>query len=294
MTSSNEHVTSSPVEHIVVYIIEGDDPARTELVRHLFSHPVFITYVMKIDLPEDWLQRHAHLSQHDAEELYQYKWCLADAKRRTPNNYVLVIKDTSTTNVNTQNLAEMLTAACQEKTWHLCYLNKWLDRCDLYTDKTSLLGTATLLVKTYSPQGCQAILFSPQGRDIILTECKMKNGQDFSVATSLSSSLNHAISQGYINATCFTPNLISYDLTAARHNNDYYKCQECRQPDHNNGGDNGQNPPSQEQQPVQTTGQSGSLWSNFWVWLLIILLVIGLIWFLCYNRRRVVACDPEC
>jgi len=250
----------------------------------LFNHPVFMTYVVKIDLPEDWRQRYPRLSRENAEELHQYRWCLADAKRRMPNDYVLVIKDNSITNVTSQNVAELIVAACQHKTWQLCYLSKWLDRCDLYKDKISLLGSTTFLVKTRSPHGCQAILFSPEGRDIVLKEKKMKNGQDFNVTTSLSASLNQAIDRGYIDATCFIPNLISFDLTSIQQSNDYYKCQECRQPD--TASNVKRNPVTQgeEKAPVTQTNNGNGISIWLCVLFVFILILLGL-WFL-YSRRR--------
>jgi hypothetical protein len=263
----------------------------------MFNHPVFMTYVVKIDLPEDWLRHYPQLSRESAEELHQFRWCLADAKRRMPNGYVLIIKDNSIINVTSQNLAELIVTACQNETWQLCYLSKWLDRCDLHRNKISPPGSTIFLVKTRLPHGCQAILFSPEGRDIVLKEKKMKNGQDFNVTTSLSASLNQAIDRGYIDANCFIPNLISYDLTydltSIQQTNDYYKCQECRRPDTVSNVKRIPVAQGEEKAPVtqrvekatvtQTNNGNGI---STWLWILFIfVLILFGVWFM-YSRRR--------
>lgn len=275
----NDAHLASP-EYIAVYIIEGNDPKRSEQVRTIFGHSIFVTHIIKIDVPDDWLQHHQHLSREEAEELYQYNWCLGDARQRMSTNYVLVIKDSSTTNVTSQHMADMVTLACQQKTWHVCYLTKWLDRCDLYTDRNK----SCHLVKTYSPHGCQAILFSPEGRDIILGFKRMKDGNTFPNKDSLSDSLNYTVSQGHLDATCFSPNLITYDVTVALHNNDYYKLQECRQPD--------RIPDNRDDGNINVT-ESGWGW---WIWILLFFFILLLIGLLCFWRRStlVAACQDPC
>jgi hypothetical protein len=259
--SSPTHATASHVS-IGVYILEGEDASWSEKVRYLFNHPLFVAYIVKIDVPEEWLSRHNYLKKEAAEELYRYKWCLADAKSRMSSNYVLVIKDNSSTHITSQNMAEIIIAACQDKRWQVCYLNKWQDRCDLYTDKTVLVGTSTVLARTYSPHGCQALLFSPEGRDIVLGETCLETGHHFEVKSSLSESLNEEISKGRLYATCFVPNLVSVDVISKQ---DYYKTQECK--------------PVEPETPVVTS--SGG---NYWIWLILIVLLFVLIW--CFWCRR--------
>lgn len=270
----SEYDSTQNLSHIGVYIVVGDDANKTEAMRRLFDHPLFVTYIVSMEVPASWLQQHSSLKQEDAEEFYQYYWCLSDAKKRMPDNYVLIIKDNSTTNVSPVNLAEILMAACQNKTWQLCYLTKWQDRCDLYTDKVKLGTTASILAKTYSPHGCQAILFSPEGRNIVLNEHKMKNGENFRVTSSLDTSLNYAIKEGHLDATCIIPNLVTYDITTIRKDADYAKCQECsllEQPSNR----------VRSQRSVENSGGSG------WVWFLLVLgIILLLLWYLFMYRSR--------
>lgn len=222
MTTSS----TKSIDHVLVYIIEKDDTLRCETLRKYFDHSIFVTYVVKIDCPEDWLERNSYLSQEEAIEAYRYKWCLADAKKRMPTNYVLIIQDTCLTNTSSRDIAEMVTAACHDKSWHVCYLNKWQDRCDLHSDRVNLINNSTILARTYSPNGCYALLFSPDGRDIILGEKTMSNNKEFKMTTSLSSTLNSEINQRNIIATCFVPNLFSIDPSTVQN---YEFCQECQQ-----------------------------------------------------------------
>jgi hypothetical protein len=229
--------TSSTVsiDYVLVYIIEKDDTPRCETLRKYFDHPIFLTYVVRIDCPEDWISRHSYLSREEAEELYQYKWCLADAKKRMSTNYTLIIKDICLTNTSSRDIAEMITAACQDRSWQICYLNKWQDRCDLHTDRMNLVNSSTVLARTYSPNGCCALLFSPDGRDIILGEKAMTNNKELKFTTSLSTTLNREINQRNLIATCFVPNLFSIDPATVQN---YEFCQECQQ-SNNNGSSGG-------------------------------------------------------
>lgn len=271
--------------YIVVYILETEESGgtqistRSEVVRHLFNDPLFITNIVKIDVPEDWIKKYKNLSKEDAEELYRYRWCLNDARQRSSQAYVIVIKDTSTSNVDSRTIAEIVSATRKLNNWHLCYLCKWMDRCDLYTDKVPITGKATVIAKTYSPYGCQALFFSPYGRDIILEGEKMKNGEYINYNQSLSNTLNRCIEKKYIDATCIVPNLISYDLSCGVYN----ELTECRNPN-NNGTNNG-------------SGSSVFFGSGFaWLCLLLIILAIALlIWFVCAAQTKSAdPCIEEC
>ena len=89
----------------------------------------------------------------------------------------------------------------------------------------------------------------------------MKNGSFFemNVKTNLGYNLNQEILKNNINAICLVPNLISYDVTEAKSNDDYKKSVECDTPNNNNG--------------TSTSSASSWLWT-----ILIIIIILIVIW----------------
>ena len=115
------------------------------------------------------------------------------------------------------------------------------------------------VVKTQSPHGVQALLFTPGGRDVILGAKPMKNGDFFKARESLSKSLNVHIVKGDLDAFCVVPNLIAYDISLALEDRDYLKVNECA--------------------PVLSLKVPGSSSVNIYVAaLIIIILLILIIW----------------
>lgn len=132
---------------------------------------------------------------------------------------------------------------CKDKfcKWDIFYLCKWLDRCDLY--KTCARSKGTTLVKTESPLGDQALLFSPLGRDMVLgikplrsvyhcgKKCDEKCEFFTPITLPLGEQLNFAIEEGNIKALASSPNLFEFDVKLAKFNIDLLKLSECRLPD---------------------------------------------------------------
>lgn len=216
------------MSQVCVYILSGDaNSPRTAQAKSLFSNGLFIVNIVTMSTPNNLVTSPTQ-SHDDAIEAYRVSWCLNHARNQYPTNYVIVVKDTSVSNVDPDTIADIVSAAMSSNDWNLCYLCRWLDRCDLYTDKKPINGMTTLIAKTQSPHGVQAILFSPDGRDIVLGQKPMKNNQAFTPITRpLGVQLNEAITSGWIIATCVVPNLIEYDVTAARSAHDYKKLSEC-------------------------------------------------------------------
>nr|QBK91666.1 MAG: glycosyltransferase family 25 [Pithovirus LCPAC302] len=173
---------------------------------------------------------------------------LCDSHKHFPHDFTIIIKDTSVTNCDIHDVAEIILSAIKlnrhKDIWDLCYLCKWLDRCDLYKELVKKDGK-TQIVKTFAPLGIQAIMFSPKGRDIVLGKKKMKNKEFFTPITlPLGDKLSAEISNKNIKATAVVPNLFDFDvLTVQTTGNElnYLKSAECRVPvpnDNDNGGDN--------------------------------------------------------
>lgn len=260
---------------ISVYILSSDATSqRTSQVKSLFASGLFKVTITTIS-PPPGLQTNPSLSLGDALEAYRAQWCLDNARTQNPNGYVIIVKDTSVSNASPEDIANIVSSAISSTGWHVCYLCRWLDRCDLYTDKRPIAGTTTLIVKTQSPQGVQAILFSPSGRDIILGQQPLNNGQSFTPITKpLGTQLNQAITQGSLNATCVVPNLIEYDVTVSKDASDYAKLAECQY----------QGLPLSSSSTSTNLQQQGLSFGWFLLILLIIILLIGAYFY--YQRRQ--------
>ena len=150
-----------------------------------------------------------------------------------PHSYSIIIKDSSVTNSNIhiiENLVESAIELNRKKrdVWDLCYLCRWLDRCDLYKELVREKGI-TKIVRTHSPLGIQSIMFSPKGRNITLGYDRMKNHEYFTpIEANLGDQFNREISLGNLKAVCMVPNLFDYNVMLAKSELDYLKLSNCR------------------------------------------------------------------
>lgn len=265
---------SSPQNsQVAVYLLATDVATpRTDKVMSLFSNPLFHINVMNMSPPSNVGENEA-LSKEDAISNYRILWCLNDAKTRHPDSYIIIVKDTSVSDASSDRIADIVSGAISSGNWHLCYLSKWLDRCDLYSEKKPINGTMTTIAKTQSPHGLQAVIFSPHGRDILRSEKPMKNGEYFSSEKkAIHKAIHEAIMNGHLHATCAVPNLINFDTNAITKPSDYLKNNECELPP----------TPVPEKQMQQTAS------SNTWIWwlLLIIVIILILIGLYYWNKNR--------
>ena len=109
------------------------------------------------------------------------------------------------------------------------YFCKWNDMCHLY--EYTIITTSPQhfqFVKTRSPNGLQAIMFSRSGLGILYGEKMMRNREFFMVEGDLDKSLNREIYNGNIRAAAIVPNLIEFNInTSASNNKDYEKMNAC-------------------------------------------------------------------
>jgi hypothetical protein len=217
----------------VVYILAQDpESERTAAVERLFDNELFMVNVVNIAVPKEQkiVRFGPALTTAQTIEAYRVLWCLTDAKKRYPDCPVAVVKDTSVSNVDANTLANIVKVTLQQADWDLCYLCKWHDRCDLYTNKKAIDGRSTVIAKSQSPHGVQAILFSLKGRDAILRVRPMKNETSFPEVLNrpIGVIFNDAIVSGLLDAIAVVPNLIEFDVNAAKNNADFMKLSECR------------------------------------------------------------------
>lgn len=285
---------------VPVYLLSANpEEARSSTVKSFFRHPMFTLNEVYIEPPTEYRHRliGSNLSRKHFLEAHRLNWCLRQAKERYPNDHVIVIKDSSVCHADAETVAEIIGAAIEAGGWDVCYLCRWLDRCDLYTERKPVLGRSTLIVKTQAPQGFQAIMFSPEGRDIILGEKDLRVGGKFTpVRKPIGHQLSETIARGGLNATCIVPNLIQFDISAAKSPNDHMKLSECHPQAPLPVG--GNNDPPTGTLPMGTYGATNLMTktsSSFsipgWLWLLLLFgLLLLLIWY--FSRQKPVKVVP--
>jgi len=217
---------------IPVYILETQKHGNSLNIKKLFERSC-IFKVVKLPCKRNLGSTEVII------ETNQVMNALENSHKHFRKNYTIIIKDTSVTNSDTGTIEEIVSTAidininnkhCKKHDWHLCYLSKWLDRCDLYTEEAKI-DHVTKVVKTLSPFGVQSILFSPQGRDIVIGKKPMNNGKFFTpIVLPLGNQLNINIGLENINATAIIPNLFDFNIMLATDNLDLLKLSECREP----------------------------------------------------------------
>ncbi len=159
----------------------------------------------------------------------------------------LIIKDSSISNISDPKIMKLRvqTAIDTVQQADLFFLCKWNDTCDKYTDVSS----DKQLKWTLQPTATQAILFRPNGRDLIKTELETSTLAAADV-------INSQIVKKKVMATVFVPNIIDFDIDLATSAADYYKLNECA---------------------VQTTATTNSTSSSAIIWFFVLLFIILLV-----------------
>lgn len=286
-TSSCQYNPHQP--YITVYILETDNYSRSEDLRHLFEESIFAVNIVEISVPPNIYPK---LKREDAEDLYRIKWCLNDARDKNLDEHIIIIKDTSITNASSQDIAQIIAYTQRMGCWDICYLCKWMDRCDLYTDKINIPGHSIAVTKAYSPDGCQALFLSPRGRDIVLGHYPLINGDYLDIGSdpklSLSIILSKAIKDDQLQAVCLVPNL--FNINTANINSDTNKFRECLHDTITNNGSNNSNSTSTSTNGSNTSTPSANTARCWWGWLIFLVfffLIIVLIFaFLNSNTRK--------
>jgi hypothetical protein len=215
-------------DEVIVVIIPGDAAVpRTDLIRKLFSDPLF--KVVAIEPKVGNKTETPGLTSEQYYELCAVRAALLTAERLNSNAPCIVIKDTSVSVSNSNTITKVVKRSLAVDNFDLCYLCKWLDMCQLYNN----VGhdgpdEKVALMKTKSPRGVQAILFSVNGRGIVLGQRNMANGQKLIIDSCLSDKLNEEIFNCNISAICTVPNVIEFDIALnATSNRDFSKINEC-------------------------------------------------------------------
>lgn len=205
---------------VLVYITDGQSNSpRYQKLSDVFNHPMFS--IQKSDAPRS--DRMKESSKYYTE-YNQLSYALENSKRVDASSYTIVIKANTVTNADSSTVAAIIEALLSIGNFDIAYLCKWLDRCDLYTEKFPVAGKMTIISSSQHAQGAQALLFSPQGRDRLL---KDKSVWEYK-GTPLSNYLTTLCSSGKFKANVVSPNLFDFDVSTAVDNSDYIKLAECK------------------------------------------------------------------
>jgi hypothetical protein len=259
-----------------VYIIalsKPDEPngisAQSKRLYELFASPIFQTTIVKLDqIPNNIKLDYPGFVADAKNELYRFILSLRDGAKT--NNPILYITDTSITDADAATIEAIVTSLLTNE-WDVCYLSKWLDSCDLYTEKKQINQNGTVLVNAVNPHGLQAIMMRPDRFivDVATGEVSLKDGNKIQFENSISQTLQKLIANKKILATTVSPNLFSVDPSTIQKKEDWVKLNECRDP---------RRPNDMQPQPMQPTTQN-------YIWLLVfVVLLIILILFLIFKK----------
>lgn len=220
----------------IISISKPDEPGgispQAKRLYDLFASPLFQTTILKLDSPSKNIKtNYPGFNNEASNELYRFILALKDGINTNNKEPVLYITDTSVTDADASTVEAIVTSLITNN-WDVCYLSKWLDSCDLYTDKKQINKNGTVLVNAVNPQGIQALMIRPDRflLDANTGEISLKNGNKIAFENDLSSTLQKLIVSKQINAATVTPNLFNVDPMTITKSEDYIKLNECRDP----------------------------------------------------------------
>lgn len=208
-----------------VYIIPDVSGGDVNTVRNIFSDPFFNV---------SFVQDEAAATPEQREKQLVLR-ALSDGRKSYPESPLFIVKDTSISSAPSDEVAKIIklvisnAEANPDNRFHAFYACVWLDRCELYTGKNVVSDTGAFTAFTESPYGLQAVLFSPQGRDVILGHTYMDNNKLFDIngAANLGEAINRETFRGNLRVECVYPNIIDYNISAAETTDDLLKGQRC-------------------------------------------------------------------
>lgn len=231
--SDSDTELSNHVKIIVYILTQDEDELSDEVISlsRLFRDELFIVQPRNIPIPVG-MNNNTDQSIQQSAEAYRIIKCLKDARKKYHSLNVLIIKDNCITVARRKSITNICLSACNIHDWDICYLTKWLDRCDLHSDRRKIPDETATLARSKSPHGIQALMFSPSGRDILIGKKTMRNKNMFPLITkSLDVVLNDVIEKEYILAYCVNPNVFTFNTSYIKSITDLAKLSECRRPE---------------------------------------------------------------
>jgi hypothetical protein len=178
---------------VVVYILQSRVTDITGL-QELFSNSYFSVVVKQYTTPQSIINIIA---------------------QSTENKPLLLVLDTSMSNLSPNNMAEKVNSALTlAPTASIYYLSKWLDDCA----KLRVVSSQDPQLKwCAAPQGTQALILPVTTQKLITS----------SQGTSIEDIITPLLNSGKLTAVCYTPNIIFFNITLATKDSDVEKLNEC-------------------------------------------------------------------
>lgn len=209
-------------DKVIVIIVPDKDTKvpRNDLITNVFSNEMFVV-----------IQSEGKKKDCDYNNGRVFYDALLLARNVSPQSPCIIIKNTSVSDLTPDTMAANIKQVLSIPHFQLCYLCKWLDACQYYRNSTSdpiKPSDPTAYMFTRYPGGLQSILFTPEGRDMILGLIPMLNGKMFKICEDFENNLRTDIYEGNVRAITSVPNIVNFDivLNASRYD-DYIKTNEC-------------------------------------------------------------------
>jgi len=234
---------------IVVYIVGTNQERALNVVKPLFNGDLFIVNIVEIP---------TNIQPELNADSARFMWALNNARNKFPDLPVLIVSDLISSSSSSNNIEDIIGNTYQSGHFDLFYYAKWLDSCNKYTNRRPLDDNNSIMeVRTYSPHGLDAILFTENTRDIILGLKEIKRNELFNITLgALEDALHKAIVNGSLKAKTVTPSLFIRSTSTIKDNIEYLTTAECLVPN---------------DQPQQLSN------SNFYLWFGIVLFFIVLL-----------------
>ncbi len=203
---------------------------KVQALKQLTGDANIPVNVVQIEVPKD-ISYPKSLNQDEMAEIYRFMWCLNEARKSHPTHHLLLLKGDSTSNVNSDELKEIVNQIESSK-YDIAYLSKWGDACEKYDLEQAAKVGKSLLLKSHSPNGTQALVVSPQCRDKLLGLVSLGNNQKIQdYTTGLSDFFNDLIASSNLEALAIVPNAFNASIDDLK---SMQKLSEC-----SSGKDNG-------------------------------------------------------
>jgi len=219
-----------------VYILTSDENnERVRKLKKLFLNEIFDIIVITIS-PISGIETKPSIKNNQSLNSQRIIKCLNKSRIHNLENYTIIIKDTSISSSSSEVVTKVilkLIEISQKVNWDIAYLNKWLDRCDLYNSEKNIEieDLSIYITETFSPNGTQALMFSKDGRDRILgLKPLLDNSSFIPFNNSIDLSLHIAIENKKLIAYTVVPNLFEYNIIFSENISDIVKSHDCRIP----------------------------------------------------------------
>lgn len=181
-------------------------------LRQITSSPICDVISQSVGRPQQMVKKREIVHKVYDQERVELLKILSESLRLAPKNFILILQSNQITCLSPKSLYDYLRTAIKiftTTTWDLCYLNKYRDRCDLYTP----IPDYPFFYHTHSPFGLDALFISPIGRDRILGKRPLlKSGHlNPSAEESLNATINSTIQTANLLAITPAINLFSFN-----------------------------------------------------------------------------------